>query len=668
METMPKQPLYLSFHGRIIDSLGIQMYQSPVAAIAELIANAWDADAEKVNVTLPTSISGTAEFVVKDNGLGMTYEQCQDRYLKVGRNRRIADGDRTIRGRPCLGRKGIGKFAGFGIAQVVEVDTTSETTGERTCFRLDLAELRAEPNGEFVGTEKRSVEVLISEGPDADRAKAHGTIVRLRSLNLSRTPSADAFTKSMAKRFLLAQQASNFRVQIDGTDLPESVEPFSVQLEFPRDYRDDEKPAGMIVSDGWGTETLSDGNRISWQFKFAEHPIGQEEFRGVAVYCGVKVGQTPFFFQLSGGLSGQHGQQYLTGRVRADYLDRLPADVITTERQRLNWEHPDTTALLAWGKERIKVLLAIWKARRGEARAQQLEDKVATFGARLSVLPPTEARIVKGALKKLATIETLDSEQFQDLGGALLTAWEGGRLRGIVENFARVEEMDEGVLLRVLAEENVLSALHLAEIVAAKVSVIRGLRQRIDARELENAIRNYVAKHPWLIDPEWETFKVESSLNVFLDDARATAGIDERDDAWRGRMDLVLRAGSQLLVLEFMRPSLTADRDHFNRFQHYVDVLKTRIIDANTSLGIQRISGIFVADKLARTAENLRLIERLRKDDMLCEEWPTLLAKAEARWKEFLHIVVTRAPDDPRIQSVAKETALAPPTEKQAKN
>ena len=42
-----EEKLYLRFHGRIIDSLGIQMYQSPVVAIAELIANAWDADASE---------------------------------------------------------------------------------------------------------------------------------------------------------------------------------------------------------------------------------------------------------------------------------------------------------------------------------------------------------------------------------------------------------------------------------------------------------------------------------------------------------------------------------------------------------------------------------------------------------------------------------------------
>src|SRR6266851_8424 len=87
----PKK-LTLGFHGRIIDSLGIQMYQSPVAAVAELIANAWDADASKVSVTLPAGMGEGAEIVVQDDGMGMTFGDCQDRYLNVGRNRRLSEG------------------------------------------------------------------------------------------------------------------------------------------------------------------------------------------------------------------------------------------------------------------------------------------------------------------------------------------------------------------------------------------------------------------------------------------------------------------------------------------------------------------------------------------------------------------------------------------------
>ncbi len=42
--------LYLEFHSRVIEHLGIQMYQSPVNAVAELVANAWDADATSVEI------------------------------------------------------------------------------------------------------------------------------------------------------------------------------------------------------------------------------------------------------------------------------------------------------------------------------------------------------------------------------------------------------------------------------------------------------------------------------------------------------------------------------------------------------------------------------------------------------------------------------------------
>jgi hypothetical protein len=46
MSIAPQQKLRLSFRGRIIDSFGIQMYQVPVAAVVELIANAWDAECD----------------------------------------------------------------------------------------------------------------------------------------------------------------------------------------------------------------------------------------------------------------------------------------------------------------------------------------------------------------------------------------------------------------------------------------------------------------------------------------------------------------------------------------------------------------------------------------------------------------------------------------------
>lgn len=170
--------LTLNYSGRIIDHLGIQMYQSPVAAIAELVANAWDADATRVSISLPPSINPFAEIVISDDGIGMKFSECQDRFLNVGRARRGSAGTERSpsKQRRILGRKGIGKFAGFGIAQVIQVETVSQENGERTVFEMDINKIRTDDYVSVNGTE---IAVIDYNGPDDDRRKHHGTTIRL---------------------------------------------------------------------------------------------------------------------------------------------------------------------------------------------------------------------------------------------------------------------------------------------------------------------------------------------------------------------------------------------------------------------------------------------------------------------------------------------------------
>jgi hypothetical protein len=176
---------------------------------------------------------------------------------------------------------------------------------------------------------------------------------------------------------------------------------------------------------------------------------------------------------------------------------------------------------------------------------------------------------------------------------AILTAWEGGRLREIIEQVARIENMDASVLVSLLSEHQVLTALHVAEAVKLKLEVVDGLRRRIAGRELENDIRDYIAKNPWLISPHWGTFQVERRISRLVEDAAREAGITDDID-WNGRVDLALSSGNQLVVLEFMRPDLTVDRAHIDRFQRYVDILRARVT-ANTALGFRDITGLLVA-------------------------------------------------------------------------
>ncbi|MGH7427514.1 MAG: ATP-binding protein, partial [Candidatus Methylomirabilaceae bacterium] len=110
----------------------MKLYDRVSAVVAELIANSYDADAENVTVRLPLDTllakadQGRAAHVIEvvDDGHGMTPDEVIDEYLKVGRDRRKAKAGGNVsrkKGRPVMGRKGIGKLAPFGICERIEV-------------------------------------------------------------------------------------------------------------------------------------------------------------------------------------------------------------------------------------------------------------------------------------------------------------------------------------------------------------------------------------------------------------------------------------------------------------------------------------------------------------------------------------------------------------------
>ena len=649
--TVPTEPeerkLYASFSGNIIEHLGIQMYQSPVAAIAETIANAWDADADNVEVIIPTIVSPATEIVISDDGNGMTFKECQERFLLIGYKRRgNRNTESTDKGRKVLGRKGIGKFAGFGIAQVVQVETVSRANGEKTIFAMDVEKLTS---GEYVNQGQEEVEVIDYQRPDTNAIKRHGTKITLKNLMLKRNLNADSFARSMARRFAMHETATNFQVSVNGKPIPTSEDLNLIQFTFPQDYDKGEQPQNVQIKDGWGIETVG-GQQVRWRVQFFKDTIDEEELRGISVFAGIKLAQTPFFFNLTGGLSGQHGQQYMTGQVIADFVDEQDKDIIAPERQRINWEHPATSDLLNWGQKLTRSLLGIWHNRRGEARRKQVEERTGIFDQKLSRLKARERRTVTQAINRIGSISTLSDDQFQELGGAILSAWDNRRLKGLIAEIADTERLTADELVKILAEADVLTALSAAEIVKTKLSAIKGLKDRIGKRELENAVRDYISEHPWLISPEWETFAVERSLKTIIDQAFKDSGMAAHKDFNR-RIDLTLSSGNQILILEFMRPGLTINNDHLTRFMIYVNAISERL-SVNSGAEFHHVTGYIIADRISEQPGISLTIQQMQNSAMFALDWDSLLAKAQRQWTEFLKILADRDPEDERLQSL----------------
>jgi hypothetical protein len=365
----PKE-LVLTFAGNVVKLLGVQMYSGrPVPAIAELISNAWDADAKRVEVRVPLDEAWSPDnpkqiIEVSDDGVGMTWEMVRDAYLDVGRDRRETEKtDRSRGGRLLQGRKGVGKLAGFGIADIVEVQTVHKDLDPALrkrvliWFRLSLSDLKKAKRG------PAPVDLVyagpISQAPQGGRTK-RGTTITLRRLPEKQVQNADRFHHSMAQRFLLI--GPQFRVRINGEDLRD--EDIELQWRWPK--RD------------WATEEIEGCGPVQYWVGFTAQPRKQNEgeLSGILIYTRRKISQEATFFDISGGVTGQHGLRYMVGKVKVEWLDAGTdaPDLIATHRGSIAWESPQGQALQAWGQKLVKKYLVEWAKRRTELRQKQFTE------------------------------------------------------------------------------------------------------------------------------------------------------------------------------------------------------------------------------------------------------------------------------------------------------
>ncbi|KZC53891.1 histidine kinase, partial [Yersinia pestis] len=126
---MSEQPLQNSLFedDYLLRELG-QVAHVPQVALTELVANAWDAGASRVDLVLPTDIGGI--LTVTDDGHGMTPEQFKKRWMTLRYTREKYQGfnvefptGRTARPRKAYGRNGIGRHGLLCFADEYEVKT-----------------------------------------------------------------------------------------------------------------------------------------------------------------------------------------------------------------------------------------------------------------------------------------------------------------------------------------------------------------------------------------------------------------------------------------------------------------------------------------------------------------------------------------------------------------
>lgn len=637
-----KDDLVLKFGGSLVEQLGAQLYPSATATVAELISNAWDADARNVWISIPFGTKWTrdSDITVLDDGHGMTRVEAQRSYLIVGRKRRVEEGtDLSPGGRPLHGRKGIGKLAAFGTAGILECHSLK--AGSEISFRLDYDRIRQlKPTEDYRVEPAERTEPLVS--PDTGQALTHGTRIRLTRLWLKRALTESQFIQSMSRRFALSQAEIN--VFINGKPLGRFDIP--VQFRLPRDEQPTDDSFGGLDDDGWGVEKLPNGDEVRWWIGFTEEPLEDERLQGISILTRDKMAQRPFLFDRAKGTEGQLGQEYLVGEVKAEWLDQgldIDDDVIQSNRDMLQLEDERLEPLIVWGRRRLAWALRTRNRLRRDWILQEVEDDSQVD----DLLEPFTANERKGyrrIAQNLARLPESSPEDVRNLMEQVINARSDVAVRELMEQIQDEEDPVQERMWKLVHEFGLIDARRLLSIIEARIHTIERLREAVvtGAREVPE-IHNIILADHWLLDPRWDLLDHE------VDTATFGITFQPEEDETGKQLDFlfVLTPGrpaavDEAVVVEIKRGThpngrvRRATEDEVDKFARYVGQVQAYYQQSTESPVVR---GLMIAQSYTQGADRKRrMLEQVSSPRLQFKTWDRVIDetyKLHVGWLEL---------------------------------
>ena len=563
-----KEPYRMEFDVGTIKHLGLQMYSTLPPVIGELVANGWDANATKVEITIPEDPieEQTSEIIISDDGIGMSDEEVRKKYLIVGRDRRENEGDDVTSSpyyRKIMGRKGIGKFSAFGIAK--EIDVESVKDGEVSHFRMNYDEL----------LEKAADRSIEFQPLDSTGTVSEGTKITLRYITKfkNRRISIAIIRRGLARRFAVIGTQQNFEVVINGIPITPEDRDLKRLLDKDMDgepylweYNNEEiKPeTGWTVS-GW----IGALNRTTPDIDGID--------RGIVLMARGKLVQEPFVFEAVVGQ--QYALSYLIGELHAEFVDEAE-DTVGTTRNSLVWDTEANMALKEWGQKEVNKIAREWGKKRNEDNARQLQenDLYVEFQKQAEEIGNKRAlkladRLVRQAIDQNPTAGV---ERIESIIQTSLDFLEFDAFREIAEDLAEADFEDVEKLLNLFREWEIVEAKEMAKVTQGRIDTIEKFQKHIESNALEvPTLHSFLKEFPWVIDPRWTLVADEVTYSQLLRDK-----FPEDSDVLESdrRIDfLCVGESTNLVVVEIKRPQAKASVKELNQLVDYVSFMRNHI-------------------------------------------------------------------------------------------
>lgn len=638
LRNMPKpsipdeKPLKFTFSAHLLEDLGVNLYTSVNKALVEFVANAYDAESPLIRIKfLPSEVKRQAEIcrkkfeaetaqtdgsadllplekrtltsalciTLEDEGHGMTKDELEEKFLVVGRRRRDDKvfGAKSKNGkRLVMGRKGLGKLAGFGIGHRVQVISKAEGADYSTEITLDYDELLKASAGSL-SESQAAVPTRILIGKEGLKKK--GTRIILSRLVYQTVHSVDEedIVTALGRHFGILNPRE-YSIHVNSRKV------LSLKKKYAYSWPEDSKRThDQLVRTTFKDSESGRSYSFGYRLRFAEEKKYLPAIeRGVRVYAHNRLASFPSMLDVNSNAHGFRYSDYLDGIVEADFIDELPTDYIATDRSDLRWETPPLAGLRSFLTTEIHKALGKFADKRMQENVEKVsKDPFTQKVIDSSELPDHRRRTAMRFATALAASEPkgVASDYYQTTIQEVIASLGHGDIITSINKLASEDRPDLSRLVKEITRSTRREFDEFLKFAQVRLKGIEGLEKIVRAQDFrdikcdEKALHRLFAKNPWLINPLFSQFLtsderesvVAGQLAKVLQVGKHTArNYDPRSSeeqtplARNKRPDLVFLLSSEakdhaegrVIVVELKAPNTPLHSDHLDQLEDYI--------------------------------------------------------------------------------------------------
>ncbi|MDO4684645.1 MAG: ATP-binding protein [Candidatus Saccharibacteria bacterium] len=343
----------------VLNSLGRNLYRNFITILGEAISNSWDADANNVRIIINREKS---EMLVIDDGDGMSASDFSGKFLRIGYSKRVS-GSNSRKGRPYIGRKGIGKLALLSCANRVVIVT--KKSGEPvTGGVIDNSEL-----DEAIQDDRNHESYRLGALSDEDMklldGMEHGTIIKFIDLKGGIVNTLENIRKAIALYFRFSLVDESFKIYVDGNEINlGDIKDLTDRTQFlwPINNKSQDSLICTLSTLAVRTRDVNIDKDVSGFIASVEKPrdlnvLGAQEKVGVDLFVNGRLRERDILKHIQ---SARIPESYMYGQIHYNDLDGDEVDRFTSSREGIVSDDTLFLELLEDIKPVVKSIIDQW--------------------------------------------------------------------------------------------------------------------------------------------------------------------------------------------------------------------------------------------------------------------------------------------------------------------